>query len=144
MESNMAQPACKISSEEVRKCDRSWLIPAAVVCAYFALLLFAGYLSRRLGIALIFCPLKYLTGIPCPFCGGTRAALALLQGDFHQAVMMNPLAAGLMLLAPLGALLYWRLIVPRGWKIARYKRLFLILLIAAIAANWIYLIRVGR
>ena len=144
MESNTVQPSCRASSEKVRKRDWSWLIPAAVVCAYFALLFFAGFLSSRLGIALIFCPLKYLTGIPCPFCGGTRAALALLQGDLHQAVMMNPLAVGLMLLAPLGALLYWRLIVPRGWKIARYKRLLLILLIAAIAANWVYLIMVGR
>jgi len=103
-----------------------------------------GYLSSRLGIALTLCPLKFVAGISCPFCGGTRAALALLQGDLHRAVIMNPLAVCLMLLTPLMALLYFRVIVPRGRKIDRYKRPLLILLIAIIAANWVYLIGAGR
>jgi len=46
---------------------------------------------------LILCPLKLcffaLTlGVPCPGCGMTRAALAMLTGEFARAVAWNPLA----------------------------------------------------
>jgi hypothetical protein len=32
------------------------------------------------------CPLRYLTGIPCPTCGMTRSFVALAQGDLAGAV----------------------------------------------------------
>lgn len=38
------------------------------------------------------CPFKGMTGLPCPLCGGTRAAHALLQGDLPRAIYLNPLA----------------------------------------------------
>ncbi len=38
------------------------------------------------------CPFKGITGLPCPLCGGTRAAHALLQGDLGRALYLNPLA----------------------------------------------------
>ncbi len=36
------------------------------------------------------CPLRTLTGIPCPGCGGTRATLALAAGDVGRAFVLNP------------------------------------------------------
>ncbi len=39
------------------------------------------------------CPLRTLTGIPCPTCGTTRAAVAFLHGDLLGAFVWNPLAA---------------------------------------------------
>jgi hypothetical protein len=38
------------------------------------------------------CILKMTTGIECPFCGMTRATIALGAGDFHRAFALHPLA----------------------------------------------------
>jgi hypothetical protein len=32
------------------------------------------------------CPIRHLTGIPCPTCGMTRSFMAIAQGDWNQAV----------------------------------------------------------
>ncbi|MCI8293628.1 MAG: DUF2752 domain-containing protein [Hespellia sp.] len=48
------------------------------------------------------CPLLMVTGIPCPFCGMTRAGFALLRGDFVLAWETHPMiyaVAGLMVAA---------------------------------------------
>ncbi len=45
---------------------------------------------RQFGLPL--CGLRMLTGLPCPLCGGTRAAQAFLCGDFSRAFYLNPLA----------------------------------------------------
>jgi|SRR5688572_7456445 len=36
------------------------------------------------------CPLRALTGLLCPLCGGLRAAHALLHGQVLDAVALNP------------------------------------------------------
>lgn len=44
------------------------------------------------------CPLLDATGVPCPTCGGTRAALGLLHGHWGAALAANPfIAVGLVL-----------------------------------------------
>ena len=37
------------------------------------------------------CPFYYLTGHPCPFCGGTRSFAYMWQGDIANAVRLYPL-----------------------------------------------------
>ncbi len=37
------------------------------------------------------CPFYYLTGHPCPFCGGTRSFAYMWRGDFSDAVRLYPL-----------------------------------------------------
>lgn len=37
------------------------------------------------------CIFRRFSGLNCPGCGGTRAALALLAGDLPRALLMNPL-----------------------------------------------------
>lgn len=61
-----------------------------------------------------FCGFRSLSGLPCPLCGGTRAAQATLHGDLSRALYLNPLAVPViatLLLIPLIAaaeLLYGR------------------------------------
>src|SRR5713101_6052978 len=41
------------------------------------------------------CPFYYLTGHPCPFCGGTRSFAFMWQGDIANAVRLYPLGPAL-------------------------------------------------
>ncbi|MGH7765772.1 MAG: DUF2752 domain-containing protein [Candidatus Dormibacteraceae bacterium] len=41
------------------------------------------------------CPFYYLTGHPCPFCGGTRSFAYMWKGDFADAVRLYPLGPAL-------------------------------------------------
>lgn len=51
------------------------------------------YLCLRIfGISLFHCPLRTLTGIPCPSCGVTTGIMALIHGDFVKSLRCNPLA----------------------------------------------------
>jgi uncharacterized protein DUF2752 len=46
-------------------------------------------LSQQTGIGLL-CPLRALTGVPCPMCGMTTAATGLAAGDLDAALAANP------------------------------------------------------
>jgi hypothetical protein len=57
--------------------------------------------------ALVVCPLRTVTGIPCPLCGGTTAAISVARLDLVGALRANPVAvlgALAFALAPLGLL----------------------------------------
>ena len=60
------------------------------------LLVSAGYLFfyffPDLASQLTFCPFKTLYGIACPACGTTRATLLMLDGQWIEAIWINPLA----------------------------------------------------
>lgn len=47
------------------------------------------------------CPIRYMTGIPCPGCGMTRAAVALVTLDFAQALYYHPMIFALPVFAVL-------------------------------------------
>jgi len=56
------------------------------------------------------CPLRSVTGVPCPFCGMTRGVTALVHGDVARAALLNP-GSVLIVFASLTLLVMWR--VPR-------------------------------
>jgi hypothetical protein len=43
------------------------------------------------------CPLRTLTGVPCPLCGMTRAVVAAMHGHLLESLRFNP--AGLLVVA---------------------------------------------
>ena len=47
------------------------------------------------------CPLRSLTGVPCPFCGTTRGVTELMHGDLGGALLMNPGSVLLVVAQPL-------------------------------------------
>ncbi|MFB4316291.1 DUF2752 domain-containing protein [Actinomadura sp. 21ATH] len=68
----------------------------------------------------VLCPLRAVTGIPCPLCGGTTVFIEMGSGRPVQAVLANPVAfagAVALALAPLGLGDRWRALQPgaRMW-----------------------------
>jgi ribose/xylose/arabinose/galactoside ABC-type transport system permease subunit len=73
------------------------------------------------------CPLRTVTGIPCPACGMTTAAVALVRGQVDAAFQANPLIFGLAALTVVsGALLALRatgvMPPPVPWSSAQRRR----------------------
>ena len=118
-----------------------WLL--LIEFAALVLVLSAAYFQLPLG-----CPFKAITGLPCPGCGGTRAFVALLHGQFMEAVMTNPLSV---------LLIFFLIIAPawlfvdcwRGTKtlqrvmMGKWPVWAIILVAIIIAANWIWNIYKG-
>jgi hypothetical protein len=77
------------------------------------------------------CPFKTATGIDCPFCGMTRATVALGRGDVHAALGFHPLAPVVLV----GMLVLMAAIVARGDAVVRGRRIYAVL--GAIAAIWL-------
>jgi hypothetical protein len=75
----------------------------------------------------ILCPLRALTGIPCPLCGMTTSVEATVRLDLESAVAANP--AGVLLVAAAIAVLVLRPSVIRLPALTLY---------AALAAMWVY------
>jgi len=103
-------------------------------------------LASSLAAGLPACPVKAALDLPCPACGSTRAALALAGGDFAAALAANPLAAigwlalvGGGLSAALAAAVGRPIREPR-WRASLVVRVGIV---AALLANWIYLLQAG-
>lgn len=56
--------------------------------AIVAILVFGGILQAVFGSI---CPMRAITGLPCPGCGMTRAAISLLQGRWDKVLQYNVL-----------------------------------------------------
>jgi len=92
------------------------------------------------------CFFRSLTGVPCPTCGGTRAALALLQGDVGAALRANPLVTVALAVLVGGGLVAFALaLAGRGVRgPGRVPGWVRAALVVVLAANWFWLIVDGR
>jgi uncharacterized protein DUF2752 len=104
------------------------------------------YLWLSLGMPWPVCLFRRLTGLPCPTCGATRCAMSLLHGDPGGAWRHNPLiflcyAAALILNLYAACVLLFRLPRARLDHLpSGIKRCLCVLLVCALATNWIYLL----
>ena len=75
------------------------------------------------------CPLRSITGIPCPLCGMTRACIAAVHGHLGSSLAFNP-GGVLVILLAVTALIRPQLLVraqPPRW-----------LMIGALSALWVW------
>ena len=98
------------------------------------------------------CFIKGTTGVPCPSCGNTRSVLAIVKGNFIDALFINPLGvivALIMVVSPFWLL--YDVILKKDTLYNSYlkfekiitKKGIMILLIILIALNWIWNIQKG-
>ncbi len=122
----------------------SWTLLSGVIGLWLA----AGILiptragARLPGIWLPSCPLRSLTGIPCPFCGITTGCAWLAHGDLRAAWNSNILSPILMLgsLVLGGYVFAFRILAGRAIDLSPgtgAKRTFWILAASLAAASWI-------
>lgn len=97
----------------------------------------AYVMTRVRGVPVVLCPLKNLTGWPCPTCGGTRAGVALLSGDPLRAITMNPFVTVLLLAAP--AWIVWRVATGRAMSARSASRAWVIVG-TLLLVNWVYVL----
>ena len=103
-------------------------------------------LAHVFGVTL--CPMKRLLGVPCPTCGTTRAFAELLRGEVFGAVARQPLVMSCSLLG-VPVLLAIRIVSGRKtmadlWAAVSRSAVFWCLAVAAVLANWIYVIHHGN
>ena|SRR3979411_2434891 len=84
------------------------------------------------------CPFLYVTGHPCPFCGGTRSFAYMWHGDVAHAVQLYPFGP-LLFVATLAAVpvLVWSLFTRRDLRIpSRLVKIGLVGAGIALAISW--------
>ena len=119
------------------------VIVFTIIAGYFLLIFYPHFLSDD-----SFCLFKYITGIPCPACGSTRATVLLFNGEFLKSVLMNPFALITNFLIILSLLWLindlvkdkndYFIFMKRDWQL-NYKIIFVVVVIA----NWIWNIKKG-
>jgi len=112
-----------------------------IVLAWSVLGIALVWLSAHFHQPVQLCLIKRLTGVPCPTCGFTRGAIALLNGNVVQAWLFNPLLY--LVLGLFFAAVVIRIIWARGIRISLTGKERLAAWVLAgtlFFANWAYVI----
>lgn len=133
----------------VEQKSRLYLL-TGIVCFFGGIWLL---INPYMGIHGTVCPVKAVTGYPCPSCGSTRAIHLLFEGRFTDAVMLNPLGiVSLLLLVFIVTLLVIDIVAKKDFyyrsyewlgKVLREHRKLSAVLIVLVIVNWIWNIHKG-
>ena len=103
------------------------LVPAIVLVGALILAAHAA--------GIVICPIRRITGIPCPGCGSTRAIMSLLHGELAAAVSTNPLAVALAVIVPS----WWMFFRRRAWSRGAQAAI-LAVAVTATLLNWLWVL----
>lgn len=104
-----------------------WKTQVAAISSVMGIGLVMAATSLRLPVV---CPLRILTGVPCPLCGMTTGTVAFARGDLAGAAAANPVS-----LAFLPAML--ALLIHRIRQLVSGRRLFPEVTISRAAGRWV-------
>jgi hypothetical protein len=136
------QPASQQASQPANPppATRSVTPVVILVSAAWAATVVLSYIARQRGLDVPgLCMFRQVTTLPCPGCGGTRAAFSLARLDLPAAIAFNPLITALLLGAPIFiAYSLWRRRRPPMSH--RARRTWMTLIITAFAINWVWVL----
>jgi hypothetical protein len=131
----------KVEIVHTSRCPPWPLWAVLVVLIWSVLGIALVWLSSHFHQPVQLCLIKRLTGVPCPTCGFTRGAIALLEGHFARALLYNPLLY--LVLGLFFAATAVRIVSARGVRISLTGKERLAAWILAgvlFAVNWVYVI----
>jgi len=109
-------------------------------------------LTKGVDSRIMVCPIKVVTGFPCPACGSTRSVVNLIEGNLLGAVKSNPfgfLVFGILLFTPFWLAYDFISKKESLWQFYQSvesfvrKRKVAIILIILVIANWFWNISKG-
>lgn len=109
----------RVSIQRVRRLDLPWVL-IAILAAWGAMVAAIHIAAERGADTPSLCHFRSLTGVPCPTCGGTRAAFALFRLHPLEAAAYNPLLA--LAVGVTGVYLLARTLAGRGVRVEWTKR----------------------
>ncbi len=112
----------------------------AIALLGMALALVLARLTVQGWVALPVCGWRWLTGIPCPLCGGVRCLDALSHGQLLRALALNPMV----FLGCVGGLAWAFNSGLRHWLQTKSPARWGRWIVLAAVINWVYLIAVSR
>lgn len=113
------------------------ILPALLVCGGIVALVIVARFESSWPLHPPPCSFRTMTGIPCMACGGTRSFIALAHGDWLAALRFNPLV-------------FVSVVACAGWLVTRvitrkpvriHTKLTVMIIVFAILANWVWLIK---
>ena len=119
----MARKRRLINFSSQKLSAESWRVRLIKLVLFSAPLLGAYFYSYTNYNSPLFCPIKAITGIPCPGCGMTRAFMAIASGNLREAIGYNLFSPILFLVFLVTAIHLLLEVITRRQLLAFYGKL---------------------
>jgi hypothetical protein len=117
------------------------LAPVLVTVVWVAVVVGGAFLGVWQRHDITLCPFKRVTGVSCPGCGSTRAAMSLLHGDAAKAFAWNPM--GVTVMCVFAAVAILRVGAARRVRVElspMQRKVIWVCAAGLFLANWIYVL----